>query len=70
VDNSLMFIFDCIGKKGRLWRIKKRKANPLAFHFLQDVVAAKPDKLESSGWRKKISRNASRKAAFENSPQF
>ncbi len=104
VDDSLMFIFDCIGKEGRLWRIKKCKANPLTFRFLQDVLVAKPNKSESLGWQmigtleieqmsrtEKLqamellwrsmstapdklelpgSRLASRKAAFENSPQF
>jgi len=33
VDDSLMFIFDCIGKEGRLWKIKAGKAFPLAFGF-------------------------------------
>ena len=56
VDDSLMLIFDCIGKEGRLWRIKKRKANPLTFRFLQDVLVAKPDKSESPGWHKKVLR--------------
>jgi proteasome lid subunit RPN8/RPN11 len=54
VDDSLMFIFDCIGKEGRLWRIKRRKANPLTFYFLQDAMAIAPDKLESSVCHKKV----------------
>jgi [CysO sulfur-carrier protein]-S-L-cysteine hydrolase len=54
VDNSLMFIFDCIGKEGRLWRIKRRKANLLTFHFLQDAMGIAPDKLKSPSWHKKI----------------
>jgi len=33
VDDSLMFIFDCIGREGRLWKIKNGKARPLKFDF-------------------------------------
>jgi len=36
VDDSLMFIFDCMGKKGRLWKIKAGKARPLSFGFLKN----------------------------------
>jgi len=35
VDDSLMFIFDCLGKVGRLWRIKRGKAQSLNFRFLR-----------------------------------
>jgi proteasome lid subunit RPN8/RPN11 len=35
VDDSLMFIFDCNGKEGRLWKIKGGKARPLAFCFFR-----------------------------------
>ena len=34
VDDSLMFLFDCIGKEGRLWKIKKGRARPLRVDFL------------------------------------
>ncbi|MFA6564543.1 MAG: Mov34/MPN/PAD-1 family protein [Verrucomicrobiia bacterium] len=34
VDDSLMFIFDCIGRKGRLWRIKQGRARELKFRFI------------------------------------
>lgn len=34
VDDSLMFIFDCIGRKGRLWRIKQGRARELKFGFI------------------------------------
>ncbi|MGI8431425.1 MAG: Mov34/MPN/PAD-1 family protein [Chthoniobacterales bacterium] len=30
-DDSLMFIFDCADRKGRLWRIKRQKAKELKF---------------------------------------
>lgn len=33
VDDSLMFIFDCMGKSGNLWKIKGGKAHPLSFGF-------------------------------------
>jgi proteasome lid subunit RPN8/RPN11 len=33
VDDSLMFIFDCTGRDGRLWKIKDGKAYPLNFGF-------------------------------------
>jgi proteasome lid subunit RPN8/RPN11 len=33
VDGSLMFIFDCMDKKGSLWKIKGGRARPLPFHF-------------------------------------
>jgi len=33
VDDSLMFIFDCAGRDGRLWKIKGGKARPLNFDF-------------------------------------
>jgi proteasome lid subunit RPN8/RPN11 len=35
VDGSLMFIFDCLGRTGRLWRIKGGKARSLEFDFLK-----------------------------------
>jgi proteasome lid subunit RPN8/RPN11 len=38
VDDSLMFIFDCTGKGGRLWKIKRGRARALTFGFLQDVL--------------------------------
>lgn len=31
VDDSLMFIFDCIGREGRLWHIKRGRAREVAF---------------------------------------
>jgi proteasome lid subunit RPN8/RPN11 len=34
VDDSLMFIFDCFGRKGRLWRIRDGKARPLRISYL------------------------------------
>ncbi|MBI5819676.1 MAG: Mov34/MPN/PAD-1 family protein [Verrucomicrobia bacterium] len=34
VDDSLMFICDCIGRKGRLWRIKQGRARELKFGFI------------------------------------
>lgn len=34
VDDSLMFVFDCLGRVGRLWRIKGGKACSLKFDFL------------------------------------
>jgi desampylase len=34
VDNSLMFIFDCIGRGGRLWKIKGGRARRVAFGFV------------------------------------
>ncbi|MEJ0091370.1 MAG: Mov34/MPN/PAD-1 family protein [Limisphaerales bacterium] len=33
VDGSLIFIFDCIGRKGSLWKIKNGKAHSLNFDF-------------------------------------
>lgn len=35
VDNSLMFLFDCIGKAGRLWRIRDGRAHSLRYGFVQ-----------------------------------
>ena len=35
VDDSLMFIFDCTGKQGSLWKIKGGKARPLPFGYFQ-----------------------------------
>ena len=35
VDNSLMFIFDCISKKGKLWRIHKGQARNMKFDFVR-----------------------------------
>jgi hypothetical protein len=32
-----MFIFDCLGKNGRLWKIKGGKARPLPFGFIQNT---------------------------------
>lgn len=32
-DDSLMFIFDCTERKGRLWKIKAGRARPLPFTF-------------------------------------
>ena len=37
VDDSLMFVFDCIGKTGSLWKIKNGKARKLKFAFIQDI---------------------------------
>lgn len=37
VDDSLMFIFDCTGKNGRLWKIKDGKSYPLSFGFFQNL---------------------------------
>jgi proteasome lid subunit RPN8/RPN11 len=34
VDDSLMLIFDCIDRKGRLWRIRRGHARELEFAFL------------------------------------
>jgi proteasome lid subunit RPN8/RPN11 len=33
VDDSLMFIFDCVGRAGGLWKIKRGKARELPFGF-------------------------------------
>jgi proteasome lid subunit RPN8/RPN11 len=33
-DGSLMFIFDCIGRNGRLWRIRRRRAREVRWDFL------------------------------------
>ena len=33
VDDSLMFIFDCIARDGQLWRLKGGKARRVAFGF-------------------------------------
>jgi proteasome lid subunit RPN8/RPN11 len=38
VNDSLMFIFDCIGRDGRLWRIRKGRAYSLRF-----VLAKEPE---------------------------
>lgn len=35
VDDSLMFLFDCIGGGGRLWRIRDGRAHPLRHGFAQ-----------------------------------
>ena len=37
VDDSLMFIFDCIGSEGRLWHIRLGRARELTFDFLQST---------------------------------
>jgi proteasome lid subunit RPN8/RPN11 len=37
VDDSLMFIFDCMDRKGCLWKIKGNKARSLPFGFCQDT---------------------------------
>jgi desampylase len=34
VDDSLMFIFDCIGGEGRLWKIRSGRARSMKFSFL------------------------------------
>lgn len=34
-DDDLMFLFDCIGRDGQLWKIKSGKARRLDFGFLQ-----------------------------------
>jgi proteasome lid subunit RPN8/RPN11 len=33
VDDSLMFIFDCTDKKGKLWRIRNGRAQSVKFYF-------------------------------------
>lgn len=35
VDGSLMFLFDCTGRSGRLWRIRDGGARPLRYRFAQ-----------------------------------
>lgn len=37
VDNSLMFIFDCMDRKGCLWKIKGGKARSLPFGFCKSA---------------------------------
>jgi proteasome lid subunit RPN8/RPN11 len=34
VNDSLMFLFDCLGSDGRLWRIRGGRAHPLDFGFV------------------------------------
>lgn len=34
VDDSLMFILDCLGRESRLWKIKRGKARNVRFDFL------------------------------------
>jgi len=36
VNDSLMLIFDCLGKNGMLWKIKGGKASPLSFGFIKN----------------------------------
>ena len=38
LDDSLMFVFDCIGKTGSLWKTKNGKVRKLKFAFLQDTI--------------------------------
>jgi desampylase len=33
VDDSLMFIFDCVGSEGRLWKIRRGRARSVKFGF-------------------------------------
>jgi proteasome lid subunit RPN8/RPN11 len=33
VDDSLMFIFDCTDKKGKLWKFRKGRAQSMKFKF-------------------------------------
>jgi proteasome lid subunit RPN8/RPN11 len=34
VDDSLMFIFDCIGREGQLWKVKGGRPRRMAFGFV------------------------------------
>lgn len=40
VDDSSMFVFDCIGRGGRLWRIRDGAARPLRYGFVQEAHGA------------------------------
>ena len=35
IDDSLMFLFDCLGRDGRLWKIRAGRAHPLKFGFVE-----------------------------------
>jgi hypothetical protein len=35
VDDSLMFLFDCLDRDGRLWKIRAGRAHPLKFDFVR-----------------------------------
>jgi len=41
LDDSLMFVFDCIGRTGSLWKIKNGKAKKLKFAFIQDILKSR-----------------------------
>ena len=47
VDDSLMFLFDCIGRQGRLWRIRGGRAHPQAFGFVHPSL--RPPNKRGSG---------------------
>ncbi len=48
VDDSLMFIFDCMGKNGQLWKIKSGKARSLPFGFIKSTECEPCDPLKST----------------------
>lgn len=35
VDDSLLFLFDCLGRGGRLWSIRAGRAHPLRYCFVE-----------------------------------
>ena len=42
VDDSLMFIFDCIGNEGQLWRIKRGRTHRMPFGFISTTSSQQP----------------------------
>ena len=48
VNGSLMFLFDCIGRGGRLWNIRDGRAHPLRCSFVQSGPRSPNHSMESS----------------------
>lgn len=42
VDDSLMFIFDCVGRDGQLWKVKAGSARRVAFGFVHTSQTPNP----------------------------
>src|ERR1041384_5756451 len=54
VDDSLMFIFDCIGSCGHLWKIKGGKARQVDFSFLQRTTTLPRTKADACDVRSTV----------------
>ena len=71
VDDSLMFIFDCIGRDGRLWRIRNGKAYSLRFVLTKEAEPPNQAAGGNAGERRSSARsNLNLLAALPGMPQL